>query len=106
MYNYKKPRETLPLAAEEGSCQGAVELVLSQQLPKIYDVCRTMTSLEVGEDGCRERCHGLASVCWDDSLQSWNSALDLSLGKESEDSKHGKTSVVDLFNKSVGLVFF
>jgi hypothetical protein len=65
---------------------------------------KTKLSLE-REDAFGKWCHRLASVRWDDSFKSRDSALNFTLRKESEDTKHGKPSVVDFLDKSVGLVF-
>ena len=60
--------------------------------------------LQGWKDGLGKGSHDFTVVVGDES-QRRNSSLDLGFGKETEDSKHSKTSVVDFFDKSSSLGF-
>jgi hypothetical protein len=52
------------------------------------------------KDVLGERSHWLSIVVLDDSLEEWNGSLHLLLGKESQNTNLGKTSVVDLLDQT------
>lgn len=56
------------------------------------------------KDGLGKWCHNL-SIIVGDEFKCWDSSLNLGLREESNDSKLGKTSIIDLLDKTFGLVF-
>jgi len=62
-------------------------------------------NLKVGKDGLGKWSHDFSVIVWDEA-QHGDRSLDLRLGKESDNSKHSKASVVDFFNKTICFGFF